>query len=114
MIGDWVDIQEDGKHLKYTKVHSLTCAYDEEYYYPIPLTEEILEKNGFRESIEEGVYYFPEQYQEVNNRGFAVETNGDGEWYITDHQLIKFCHVHKFQRILRDCEMNELADNFEI
>lgn len=81
---------------------------------PIPLTIEILEKNGFRESIEEGTYYFPERYQELNVRGFAIETEGDGRWMITDHPLLVFRYVHVFQRVLRCCGLNDLADNFKV
>ena len=81
---------------------------------PIPLTEEILEANGFRESIEEGTYYFPDKYSDINNRGFAIETDGDGVWFITDHQLMPFRYVHELQRVLRCCGLTDLADNFKL
>ncbi len=58
--------------------------------------------------------YFPEQYQETTNRGFALETDGNGEWMITDHQLMQFRYVHELQHILRLCKMSDIADNFKV
>lgn len=82
---------------------------------PIPLAKEIFLKNGFRESeIEEGVYNFPIEYKGLTARGFAIETDDGLSFYITDHQLMKFDCVNKFQHALRLCGLNELADNFKV
>lgn len=89
-------------------------VFNDGIYEPIPLTEDMLNANGFRESIEEGTYYFPHQYEELHVRGFAVETDGEGRWMITDHQLIVFRYVHELQHALRLCGLNELADNFKL
>lgn len=83
-------------------------------FHEIPLTPEILEANGFRESIEEGVYYFPTENEGINDRGFTIETFGDGVWFITDHILMLFVYVHELQRALRLCGLNEIADGLKI
>lgn len=81
----------------------------------IPLTKDFFIKNGFRESeIEAGVYNFPIEYKGLTDFGYAVETDNGLSFYVTDHQLMKFNCVNKFQQVLRLCGLNELADNLEI
>lgn len=78
----------------------------------IALSEEILKMNGFRESIEEGTYYFPKGYK-AHERGYAIE-NEDGLWFITGHNLMPFVYIHELQHALRLCGLHDLADNFKI
>lgn len=80
---------------------------------PIPLTEEILKANGFTESqLEEGTYNFP--IESIRNRGYAIETDDNKEFYISDHELMKFRYVHELQRALRCCGLWDMAEKFKI
>lgn len=119
MIGDWV--WTSGHPVKIETILRIEVGYLKQYHKefefidPVPLTEEMLKANGFRESfIDCGCHYFPEMYQGLNNRGFAVEADDNGKFWITDHQLMKIRYVHEFQHALRLCGLNELADNFKI
>lgn len=96
--------------------HDDVCATDGDRYIfvkPIPLTEEILKANGFRESIEEDTWYFPECCK-AHGRGYAIEKEIDGIWYITDHLLMPIIYVHELQHALRLCGLNDIADNFKV
>ena len=72
---------------------------------PIPLTPEILEKNGWWYEIEDMWLH-----DEAN---FCIEKwNGKLQCY--DINQIKLYSVHQLQQILRLCGLNELADNFKV
>lgn len=93
----------------------------------IPLTAEILEKNGFENDFyeEESVA----DYHTIRLDGYSLRGKVDG-W---DNFLITSCNgnidvvtdfhgefrgelqfVHELQRALRCCKLNELANNFKI
>ena len=102
---------------------------------PIPLTPEILEKNGWYfglTSDEEDAEYclggchYNRHWTYDEGAGsisliFPNDADG-GELIIDDqsfnrHLNLVFCdtlHVHELQRTLRLCGLNELADNFKI
>lgn len=85
---------------------------------PVPLTEEILEANGFFKynpfkTIDYKMYAFPEQCNIKKERGFGIEI-GNGAFYITDHCLMPIRYVHEIQHALRLCCLHELADNFKV
>lgn len=127
MIGDWVSV-EDLIRCRVDKIFQdyVVCLdkRDNEIIgniMPIPLTPEILEKNGFDN---EGYYRLP------------INENMSLEYYMYEHRLRKWyrgvdgwqnhsiikditfqcqCHyVHELQHALRLCGMNELADDFKI
>lgn len=84
--------------------------------YPIPLTTEILEKNGFMEDKAETYvksYFFPVDKDNMSTRGFRLEV-GNTTFYITDHTLMPIRYVHELQHALRLMGMSEVADNFKI
>ena len=85
---------------------------------PIPLTPEILEKNGFGfvksydiRSVWNGQWIY---------KGLELATcclNRDDNWpcFINiDDSNIKCEYVHQLQHALRLCKLDELADNFKI
>ena len=72
---------------------------------PIPLTPEILEKNGWWFDTEDKWLH-----DEVN---FIIET-WNGRFQCYDINQIKLDSVHKLQHALRLCGLNELADNFKV
>lgn len=110
MIGDWVynthnqqneQVQEIGSGLVMLNYNDL-YEYDE--IEPIPLTPEILEKNGWMYIAEDKVFY-PENLK------------GELPWiyYITDgtndvFRMKDFCnlqYVHQLQHALRLCEIEK-------
>ena len=130
MIGDWVRIKG---HLDYDKVQEIARDENMQWYIsfacsavlfrayefePIPLTPEILEKNGFgfvkrsdRDSVWNGWWI---------NRGLELATaclDKEGNWpcYINIYDSnIKCEYVHQLQHALRLCGLDELADNFKV
>ena len=72
---------------------------------PIPLTPEILEKNGWWYNVEDMWLH-----EEV---GFFIE-KFNGRFQCYDINQIKLDSVHELQQTLRLCGLNELADNFKI
>ena len=72
---------------------------------PIPLTPEILEKNGWWYNTE-----IMWQHYEVE---FCIE-KWKGRFQCYDITDIKLDSVHQLQQTLRLCGLNELADNFKI
>lgn len=139
MIGDLVREGINGRCLRVVHLQdvfiegkdeiSLESGYENNNggVYPIPLTPEILEMNGFvldkrwGKNIDFRTYNFPNN-EDLYHRGFGLEYrkhNYEDEYvfYITDHQLMPIRYVHELQRLLRSCEGNglrSLADNFKV
>lgn len=90
---------------------------DSEFVNPIPLTVEILKKNGFERNEYfdyNGRIYFSFPIGEFSKRSrFGIEKKDD-EYYITDHALMPMRYVHELQHALRLCGLGELANNFKI
>lgn len=108
------------------------------YLEPIPLTSEILEKNGFvrREDLVKGIedsmpfFYVDDEsgidivieWRDSYDNGlrdeneqrwseyWKVDINAIGEYSLTTRRI----YVHKLQHALRLCGLNELADNFMV
>ena len=115
MIGDWVGVFDDEGIIKdcrqvdwirtgeigmrYHKVWSIGCIE------PIPLTAEILEKNGWWYEIEDMWLH-----DEVS---FCIE-KWNGKFQCYDINQIKLDSVHQLQHALRLCGLDELADNFKV
>ena len=72
---------------------------------PIPLTPEILEKNGWWYNVEDMWFH-----DEVD---FCIE-KWDGRFQCYEINDIKLDSVHELQNVLRLCGLNELADNFKV
>ena len=80
---------------------------------PIPLTPEILEKNGFiKVNSQRYDYGYPDTdcYVKVNPKKNMIHVNGRN----ANSNLYSHSFVHELQRALRLCGLNELADNFKI
>ena len=122
MIGDWVYNSYHKKNIKWN-YSEMFCpngipviGRDLE---PIPLTAEILEKNGLEKTLidEEYCYsLFTMDYVIV------IRTNRDGYWKYDSVREIgrgvviqrKFDYVHELQHALRLCGLDELADKFKV
>ena len=125
MIGDWVSFKECPNLTPYqvTKL-DIKAAYPinidrkadgedtfltEEDLQPIPLTPEILKKNGFElisKSIESTSYRLG--LREV----FVFLKEGYFNITIKDTDIFGLTYVHELQHALRLCGLNEVADNF--
>ena len=116
-VGDWVYNTHNRQNEQIAEIDSglVMLAYNDLYEYdeiePIPLTPEILEKNGFK--LRDGFLYHrvddnPHQYD------FKLKNGSDGYIleYNTYHLIIRY--VHRLQRVLRLCSLNDLADNFKV
>ena len=129
MIGDWVRTG----YLDYNKVQEIARDNDMQWYIsfdcsaallrayefePVPLTPEILEKNGFcfvkssdRDTVWNGWWIY---------KGLELGVcclDREGNWpcciNITDSN-VPCEYVHQLQHTLRLCELDELADNFKL
>lgn len=112
MVGDWLQLQAGGRYYPFQVKPTDFVSDLVANFAPIPLTWEILEKNGFRRyemhhtlhvqriSI---TYYWHECRLEIRPYG--------GDPWMRLHPLH---NTHELQRALHICGLEELADNFKI
>lgn len=105
MIGDWVLDTRTGTPLR---VNPFMAELEVPEWQPIPLTPEILEKNGFEKDFElKGCYWRPDcrQYcivKEIETWYYAFRHMGGG------HICISECnYVHELQHALRLCRVDK-------
>ena len=75
---------------------------------PIPLTPEILEKNGWKET---------EYWHEYKDGNTIIQYSLSNIWGIINEieiEHFKCEYVHQYQHLLRLCGLDELADNLKI
>lgn len=120
MIGDWVIY--NGKPIKVENVcedfinYSPDIPYVQEEFYieqdelePIPLTEEILEKNGIKRSSYDGKIY-GKYFSEDEHGRLEISVNGDDIWWsinCEEYHILKLNFVHELQHALRLCGINK-------
>ena len=73
---------------------------------PIPLTEEILKKNGYVEN--KGAWWLKSDLFTLN------EFIKGGYCSSAFHEQVIINYVHELQHALRLCGLNDMADNFKI
>ena len=119
MVGDWVaiphgfamqivDVGEDYAYATWEGNESDPwefCDKEGDEPEPIPLTPEILEKNGWWFDTEDTW-----RHDEVN---FTIE-KWNGRYQCYDINQIKFYSVHQLQQALRLVGMTDMANNFKI
>ena len=128
VVGDgYASFEDDEENL---------CQIDDKYNQPepIPLTPEILEKNGFSSETfltaewEKKVYFkeFPGCVIEPDNSGKYIfgttiywnKTDSDGssiDWgTMYNSRIYNLQYVHELQHALHICGFSELADNFKV
>ena len=111
MLGDWVFYPKTQEYCKVTTIHNkyLYCfpkGSDEKHSYglreesvsPIPLTVEILEKNGFNETFWGGEWT-------NDNIDFILIEHNDGFRMIDTNIVLS--GVHHFQHALRLCNIKK-------
>ena len=118
-IGDLICLKDDTKYELPLKIDG-TVTDDisiegegflggvDELIRPIPLTHEILEKNGWKET------QYWHEYQDGKNTIQCCLPDMRGIINGIKIEHFKCEYVHQYQHLLRLCELNELADNFKI
>ena len=129
MIGDWVCLKDDTKSelpLKVDGVLTDDISLEGEGFLggvdglirPIPLTPEILWKNGFnfiRNSDTTSVGNREWIYEGLEISTSSLYRGGSGPYYISIYDSVITCeYVHQLQHSLRLSKLDELADNFKI
>lgn len=79
---------------------------------PIPLTPEILEKNGFVFRADNDTMYG--EYYLHNQSTFAIKMFNGYLVGMCMSEDLEFHYVHELQHALRLCGLDELADNFKV
>ena len=126
MIGDWVFVNNTTRKIQAINGidNEMQADYNEYYvgedrYHTadkiegIPITYEILEKNGFiKVNSQRYDYGYPDTdcYVKVNPKKNMIHVNGRN----ANSNLYSHSFVHELQRALRLCGLNEIADNFKV
>lgn len=114
-IGDWVEERHDCKR-RFAQVDGETLLFMMQFnspIEPIPITVEMLEKNGFvKVNSQRYDYGCPDTdcYVKVNPKKNMIHVNGRN----ANCNLYFHSFVHELQHALRLCGLAELADNFKI
>lgn len=119
MVGDWLLDKEEGLSRRVAQVTSdvfegcapgviLENGMDYQECEPIPLTPEILEKNGWKEA------QFCHEYKDGKNTIQACLPDMRGIINGVEIQHFQCEYVHQYQHLLRLCGLNDLADNFKV
>ena len=147
MIGDWVLINNIPHKIQAIDSINAEIQADDEIYYVgedrchsedkiegIPITPEILERNGFNPETfltaewKRKVYFkeFPGCVVEPDDSGKYIfgttiywdKKDGDGspiDWgTIYESRICNLQYVHELQHALRLCKLDELVDNFKV
>ena len=137
MVGDWVCLKDDTKYelpLKVDGVLTDDISLEGEGFLggvdglirPIPITPEILEKNGWIQCKYETCKSLYE-YNGLHLRHTMIKRS-NGRWvanvggivekfpdeYTHSFLRINVFYVHELQHALRLCGLNELANNFKV
>lgn len=136
VIGNWVTGEKwrekpfqiirinDGGKFVYGKTATSTVGpFFLDELEPIPLTREILERNGFTHCLTAPCGYYNAPAYDMFDILFHVsEDNYEDTWHtevFTDHNdnnfvLYNLCYVHELQHALRLCGLSDLADDFKL
>lgn len=121
MVGDWVYNKHHDKNIRLTPYDFFTHTHNEfgeqelapfakptigKDLEPIPLTPEILEKNGFIR----GMFYGEWQF-DLDSFPFSVVQRENNSWYLGreehgiahNREIIDISYVHELQHALRLC-----------
>ena len=118
MVNDWVanqygtpiQIYSTGDNGAYANTGDTLWVFEDNEYkpQPIPLTPEILEKNGWKET---------EYWHEYQDGNTIIQYSLSNIWGIINGieiEHFKCEYIHQYQHLLRLCGLNELADNFKV
>jgi len=139
MIGDWVIYRDTPKKVVYiycrplpdgsNPANEIGFTHDEEEWInadhasPIPLTAEILEKNGYKSHSNRFALLESKYWTFKNDKGVCIELkeskNAIAVWLDYDKNVQGIyaafpSYVHELQHALRLCGLNDMADNFKV
>lgn len=101
MLGDWVLDTRTNRPLR---VNPFMAEFEVPEWQPIPLTPEILEKNGLVN--DPFGCYFDEDEQKM----LEISSEDDGIYWTINYNeygILKLEYVHQLQHALRLCEINK-------
>ena len=128
MIGDKLKTVFNQKIVRVNEIKQ-NCLYTEDNGYeynelePIPLTEKILEMNGFTHNVTAPCGYYNASVYDMHDILFHVSGDTyEDTWHtevFIDHNnneyvLFNLCYVHELQHVLKLCSLNDLADNLKV
>ena len=134
MIGDYVKYQghnyiieeisaQGWVHLIHPEAKvrvNMTSDYIIDLLEPIPLTPEILEKNGWIYNNEDEKF-FPQTWindelmlRAIDDCSYRIVVTSDYDDEDTNDTSFIILYVHELQHILRVCNLNELANNLKL
>lgn len=106
MIGNWYYWEAEGKlyPMQVTKDTFRLSDEDISNFQPIPLTPEILEKNGLAND------YYGSYFKEDEHMSLEISSSEDGiYWTINFHEygILKLEYVHQLQHALKLCGIDK-------
>ena len=108
MIGDWADFASELGDQPIAKIITVNDLYmidnGRMVVRPIPLTPEILEKNGLAND------YYGSYFKEDEHMLLEISSSEDGiSWTINFHEygILKLEYVHELQHALRLCRVDK-------
>ena len=118
-VGDWLCLKDDTKYELPLKVDGVLTddislegegflGGAEELIRPIPITPEMLVRNGWKET------QYWHEYQDGKNTIQCCLSDMRGRINGIEIEHFKCEYVHQYQHLLRLCGLNELADNFKV
>ena len=118
MVNDWIAYEDKLPMQIYCVKDGIAYAYygtalyefyDKDYQpQPIPLTTEILEKNGWKET------QYWHEYQDGKTTIQCCLPDMRGRINRIEIEHFKCKYVHQYQHLLVLCGLDELADNFKV
>lgn len=102
MIGDWIYNTQNQQNEQVQEIGSGLVMLDHDYLYgfdeilPIPLTMEILEKNGINKEMDSSLVFS----EDVNRYLVLISNCGKLFW---QYNLVAINYVHELQHALRLC-----------
>ena len=112
MVGDWVYNTHNRQNEQVAEIGSglVMLEYNDLYEYdeiePIPLTPEILEKNGWVKNL-----YSAESYDNEELECLSLWVGEDGKnkwwWHVGVELVTPINYVHELQHALRLCEIEK-------
>lgn len=119
MIGDWVLVDKEPIQIKQLCVDCIICDFgdgDEEVecFEPIPLTADILEKNGLEKRCSDELVLFDNNKIDTTGEYFIIRyfVNTQRVWLckgtkVHENEIRKNCqYVHELQQALRMCKID--------
>ena len=133
MICDYVLVKPSMMLIKVAAVHHKKVGYHAvthrlnwvriDLLEPVPLTEKILEMNGFTHNVTAPCGYYNASVYDMHDVLFHVSGDTyEDTWHtevFIDHNdneyvLFNLCYVHELQRVLKQCGLNDLANNLKL